>query len=205
MSQLFASGGQSTGVSASLTRLREKGKWVWHPTVGDMVAECFCSEFLFLRWRRYDSETELMKKYPCQTNPQEDFFLFSFLGRFLMTLLPGALILSPFLSCLGCRKSLLTISPLPLFPHEMAKVIFWSKKKKKKIRLHHSPLKSCNYIEDEVQTSTWLHWGPVLFSSQLHTHLLPCFSAPSNPTPPLVFYAWHFSECHSGLHMDVTT
>ena len=147
MSQLFASGGQSTGVSASLTRLREKGKWVWHPTVGDMVAECFCSEFLFLRWRRYDSETELMKKYPCQTNPQEDFFLsFFFFRKISNDITPWCFDIVTISFVPGLPKKPPNHLPASSFSPWNGQSDLLKKKKKKKIRLHHSPLKSCNYI-----------------------------------------------------------
>ena len=72
-------------------------------------------------------------KIPTPNKPTGRFLSF-FLGRFLMALVVGASILSPsFLAFLGCRKSLLVSSQLPPFPHEIAKVIFWSKKKKNQI------------------------------------------------------------------------
>lgn len=57
-------------------RLSKKGKWVWYPTVGDVGIKCFCSGFFFLRLRWCDSETEteLMREYPGQSNPEGDFW-----------------------------------------------------------------------------------------------------------------------------------
>lgn len=112
-----------------LTKLSEEGKMTFTPNCMKHDYRMLLLGFLLLRLRQYNSGTEFMREYPCESTQMK---------RFLMQFLGDILLFSPqFSPCLGYGKSFLASSLPPVFPIKQPK---WSSTIE--IRLYITPCQS---------------------------------------------------------------